>query len=62
MEQVRYVMSLTKNALGNILGDFFANSSGHPELKAHERRTDSDALEKLFFFSLVLYFSEGKQK
>jgi hypothetical protein len=29
---------------------------------AHERRKNSDALEKLFFFSLVLYFSEGKQK
>jgi hypothetical protein len=25
-----YVLILTKNVLGNILGDFFTNASGHP--------------------------------
>jgi hypothetical protein len=30
-----YVLILSKNALGNILGDFFASSSGHPVSKAH---------------------------
>jgi hypothetical protein len=29
-----YAMILTKNALGYILGDFFANSSGHPAHRA----------------------------
>jgi hypothetical protein len=27
-----YALILAKNELGNILGDFFANSSGHPVL------------------------------
>jgi hypothetical protein len=29
-QYVNYVLNLTKNGLGDTLGDFFKNSSGHP--------------------------------
>jgi hypothetical protein len=30
-----YAVILTKNGLGHILGDFFKNSSGHPDRNQH---------------------------
>jgi hypothetical protein len=30
-----YVLILTRNALGNILGDFFSNTPFHPEHRVH---------------------------
>jgi hypothetical protein len=40
-----YVFIFTKNGLGYILGDFFTNSSGHPELLHQARYTPGKSSE-----------------
>jgi hypothetical protein len=35
-----YVLILTKNALGYILGESFTNSSGHPGVEYHDGQTN----------------------
>jgi hypothetical protein len=47
---VEYVLILTKMGWGNILGDFFTNSSGHPDW--HIASRTQEKLLKLFFQSL----------
>jgi hypothetical protein len=43
-----------KNWLGDILGNFFTNSSGHPGGSAHDLLDVKGKIRNSFFLSLVL--------